>query len=134
LRGCERILKKDGSLFYLNYPEFNSKIYVALQEDFYLKPIEVIAWTYNTHNGGKPLRKSFRTWIWASKGEPIKMINKIILSASEKDDIILDPFLGSGTTAVSAKKNNRKYIGIEISPQYCKIAQDRLNALGEPLF
>lgn len=71
LRECERILKTNGSLFYLNYPEFNSKIYVALNESFNLKPIEIIAWIYNTHMGGGPLRKAFRTWIWASCGEPI---------------------------------------------------------------
>lgn len=40
--------------------------------------------------------------------------------------IILDPFIGSGTTAFVAKKLGRNYIGIEISPEYCKIAEQRL--------
>lgn len=40
--------------------------------------------------------------------------------------IVLDPFLGSGTTAVAAKQLGRHYIGIEINPDYCKIAEDRL--------
>jgi len=53
---------------------------------------------------------------------PIKAI-KIL---SFIDDIILDPFLGSGTTAVAAKQLKRNFIGIEISEKYCKIANERL--------
>lgn len=70
LRECERVLKQNGSLFYLNYPEFNSRIYTELLDGFALKPIEIIAWVYHAHTSGKPLRKAFRTWIWASKGTP----------------------------------------------------------------
>ena len=45
---------------------------------------------------------------------------------SKENDLVLDCFLGSGTTAVACKKLNRRFIGIEISPEYCKIANDRL--------
>lgn len=45
------------------------------------------------------------------------------------NDIVLDPFMGIGTTAISCVKNNRKYIGIEIDPEYCKIATDRLKEI-----
>lgn len=45
---------------------------------------------------------------------------------SRPNDIVLDPFLGSGTTAVACKQLGRKYIGIEINPGYCKIAEQRL--------
>ena len=44
-------------------------------------------------------------------------------------DLVLDPFLGSGTTAVACKELDRKYIGIEISPEYCEIAQKRVDAV-----
>lgn len=54
-------------------------------------------------------------------------LKKIIVSYSENEsDLILDPFLGSGTTAVAAKQLKRNFIGIEISPDYCKIAEQRL--------
>lgn len=46
---------------------------------------------------------------------------------------ILDPFLGSGTTAVACKQLNRNFIGIEISPEYCKIAEERLKNLQQTL-
>jgi DNA modification methylase len=48
---------------------------------------------------------------------------------SEPQDIILDPFCGSGTTCVAAKKLGRKYIGIDISEEYCRIARERLEAV-----
>ena len=46
--------------------------------------------------------------------------------SSDADDVILDPFIGTGTTAVAAKRLGRKYVGIELDPQYVKIAQDKL--------
>ena len=55
---------------------------------------------------------------------PVALIDRIISSTTSQ--IILDPFLGSGTTAISAIKNGRKYIGIEISPEYCEQAQKRI--------
>lgn len=47
---------------------------------------------------------------------------------TREQDIVLDPFVGSGTTAVSAQKLNRRFIGIDISAEYCHIARCRLNA------
>ena len=50
----------------------------------------------------------------------------MILASSNPGDVILDPFLGSGTSAVVAKKLNRRYIGIEIDEQYALLAEKRL--------
>lgn len=58
--------------------------------------------------------------------KPEKLIAKIILASSNNGDMILDPFIGSGTSAVVAKKLGRHYIGIECERQYCAFAQKRL--------
>lgn len=55
-----------------------------------------------------------------------KLIAKIMLASSSEGEIVFDPFLGSGTTSVVAKKLKRHYIGIEIEPQYCVWAEQRL--------
>lgn len=55
---------------------------------------------------------------------PVALIDKIISSTNAQ--VILDPFMGSGTTAISALSNNRNYIGIELSPNYCKMAEERI--------
>uniref|UniRef100_A0A6M3LE78 Putative methyltransferase n=1 Tax=viral metagenome TaxID=1070528 RepID=A0A6M3LE78_9ZZZZ len=62
---------------------------------------------------GHPCAKPTNAWTW--------LTNK----ASLPNDLILDPFLGSGTTAYCAKKLNRKCIGIEIEEKYCEIAAKR---------
>ncbi len=58
--------------------------------------------------------------------KPEKLLAKIILASSSNDDIILDPFLGSGTTSVVAKKLGRRYVGIEQELKYCLLAEKRL--------
>ena len=58
--------------------------------------------------------------------KPEKLLAKLILASTNKGDIILDPFLGSGSTSVTAKKLGRHYIGIEQNPQYCVWAEKRL--------
>ena len=59
--------------------------------------------------------------------KPDKFWEKLLLRGSvHEGDIILDPFLGSGTTAEACKLTHRHFIGIEINPDYCKIAEDRL--------
>jgi len=65
---------------------------------------------------------------------PKGLARRCINFSTNKDDVVLDPFLGSGTTAVACKELGRKYIGIEISPEYCEIARRRVNATPEPLF
>jgi DNA modification methylase len=57
---------------------------------------------------------------------PEKLAKEHIVSWSDEGDMVLDCFSGSGTTALCSKQLGRKYIGIEISPAYCKIAEDRL--------
>ena len=58
--------------------------------------------------------------------KPEKLTAKLILASSNPDDVIFDPFLGSGTTSVTAAKLNRRYVGIEQNPNYCIWAEKRL--------
>lgn len=55
---------------------------------------------------------------------PVDLIERVISSTNAK--IILDPFMGSGTTALVAKDLDRQFVGIDISPEYCEMAQERL--------
>jgi DNA modification methylase len=57
---------------------------------------------------------------------PEQLASDHILSWSNEGDLVLDPFMGSGTTAKMAKLNNRNYIGFELSEEYCKIAEQRI--------
>jgi len=57
----------------------------------------------------------------------LKITREIVKAHSKEDWIVLDCFLGSGTTALACKNLKRKYIGIEISQEYCKIAKQRLS-------
>jgi site-specific DNA-methyltransferase (adenine-specific) len=60
--------------------------------------------------------------------KPIKLMSYLVTLGSRKGDIILDPFIGSGTTAIACKLLGRSCLGIEIEPLYCRIAEARLSA------
>jgi site-specific DNA-methyltransferase (adenine-specific) len=65
--------------------------------------------------------------------KPEKLLAKIILASSKQGDLIFDPFNGSGTTTVVAKKLGRHYLGVEIDPSYCCLAQKRLDLATDDL-
>ena len=58
--------------------------------------------------------------------KPLELIDRLILSATDEGDIVLDPFMGSGSTAVSAISLKRIFYGIEIDKNYIKLAQKRI--------
>lgn len=60
---------------------------------------------------------------------PIGLPSWFIKLFTKSNDVVLDPFFGSGTTGVASLQNGRKYIGIELLEEYCKIAEDRIKAL-----
>lgn len=79
----------------------------------------------------KPFKFKHNIWSFNLSGSkkhpatfPEKLVEDHILSWSNEGDIVLDPFMGSGTTAKMAKKNNRNFIGFEISQEYCDIAKE----------
>ena len=65
---------------------------------------------------------------------PLELPSRCILATTNEGDIVLDPFMGSGTTAVASKLLNRNFIGIELSQNYTKIANERLSKMTGNLF
>ncbi len=63
--------------------------------------------------------------------KPEKLIAKLILASCPEGGIVFDPFLGSGTTSVVAKKLGRSYVGVEMNPEYCIWAEKRLQQAGD---
>ena len=63
--------------------------------------------------------------------KPEKLFAKLILASSDPGDLVFDPFVGSGTSAVVAKKLGRRYLGIERETEYCAYAQKRLEMAEE---
>jgi site-specific DNA-methyltransferase (adenine-specific) len=83
----------------------------------------------------KPYGVRFNVWEVSQSGGnptthpavfPVRLATDHIISWSDPGDVVLDPFMGSGTTAVAAIKTGRKYIGFECSAEYCNIAQKRI--------
>lgn len=100
---------------------------------------------FNPQSGNSYIADGFRNKrsVWTVTTQPYKEAHfatfpeeiprTCILAGSKKGDTILDPFSGAGTTGVVAEKLNRKYIGIELNPQYTKMAEDRIYNV-QPLF
>jgi modification methylase len=57
---------------------------------------------------------------------PVELASRVIKLYSYVDDVVLDPFIGSGTTAVAAKQHGRHYVGFDISAEYCRLAEERI--------
>ena len=60
---------------------------------------------------------------------PIPLLERLILMTTDEEDIVLDPFVGTGTTAIAAKRLGRRYIGIDIDNKYINIAEERLKSV-----
>lgn len=58
--------------------------------------------------------------------KPIELMQILVENSSKENDVVLDPFMGSGTTAKMALETNRNFIGFEISKEYCDIANKRI--------
>lgn len=97
-----------------------------LKETSDIKPVPDFSprnniWTYNI---GKGFNSSDKESHNHPAIFPEKLAEDHILSWSNEGDVVLDPFCGSGTTCKMAKKNNRYFIGIEISKEYCILSQE----------
>ena len=95
-----------------NYGKFNNerKRSIGIDETY---PRSII-YCENSQNGYHPNEK------------PTKLFSGLVLTYSDERDLLLDPFLGSGTTAIACERLKRKWIGIEIEEKYCEIAAKRI--------
>jgi site-specific DNA-methyltransferase (adenine-specific) len=93
-------------------------------------------------NGGKQMKD---VWLMTSPGKnekecgkhptqkPLQLIDRLILAATDPNEVVLDPFNGSGTTGVSCINNGRSYIGIELDPAYVSLTKKRFIAANKLL-
>jgi len=125
--------------------------WLSASAPYVIAPVESIVVLYKNEwkrdaKGKKSdiLRDEFLQWtngVWSFNGEskkrighpapfPLELPRRCIKLFSFVDDVILDPFLGSGTSALAALQNNRNAIGIEVDEKYCQLAVERLKKDG----
>jgi modification methylase len=103
---------------------FNYDAMKALNEDLQMRS----DWLFPICSGAERLREEGGRKTHPTQ-KPEALLHRIILASSHEGDVVLDPFLGSGTTAVAAKRLRRNFIGIERDQTYADAAQARLDAL-----
>ncbi len=93
-------------------------------------------WVFNKPENTPYLRSLFESSLVTGKekvGHPtqksLSIMEKIVQIHTNPDDLIIDPFMGSGTTGVAALKNKRKFIGVENNIKYYNMAIKRLNSI-----
>lgn len=64
--------------------------------------------------------------------KPIALLDRIVRATTEAGGLVLDPFLGSGTTGMAARMNNRRFVGVELDPLYLELAVKRLDEIATP--
>jgi site-specific DNA-methyltransferase (adenine-specific) len=150
-----RVLK-DGSEFYINTDwRTYSFLYPILARHLTIK--NLIVWDYQWMKAGNAYRFTHELIMYGVKGgytrkfsasesdvwrikcvnftqdrlhnaqKPTELITKMILNSSKENDIILDCFMGSGTTTYTAKNLKRNFLGCEIDPTFCELANKRVN-------
>lgn len=161
----ERILKPNGSLYIINYPENQARLMIEIGRKTNLIHRSWITWHYPSNIGVSKFNftRSQRTILFYTKGNkfkfnleegevvedwlefnlvkntskekqkgfpnqiPEKLIELLIGISSNDGDTVLDCFSGSGTTGAVSKRMNRNFIGIELNPDFIKIAEKRIS-------
>ncbi|MGI6330018.1 MAG: DNA-methyltransferase [Bacilli bacterium] len=109
--------------------------HIGNKEDIDITSDEFKEWTKNTWYFNEETNNGFENIICIPNGSgkkehptpyPIELVERLLKIYSYKNDIVLDPFNGIGTTTVVASMLKRKYIGIDLSEKYCKIALNRI--------
>jgi site-specific DNA-methyltransferase (adenine-specific) len=146
-----RILKPDGGFYCFTSWSMMSDWLLRYQQYFKLQ--NIIVWDKQRHSGCYSSQSWQFTWegiFFGIKGKrkireympdviksnekgkriamqkPVDIIEKLIIASSDEKQVILDPFIGSGSTLIACERTNRQYIGIEINKKYCDISIDRI--------
>lgn len=91
--------------------------------------------TSTFNNNGKAVHDFFETSVTSAKEKkfgkhptqkPVALLETFVKLLSNEEDVVLDPFMGSGSTGVAALKHKRKFIGVDLSKEYCEISKKRL--------
>lgn len=85
-------------------------------------------WDYLNAGDKNPLKRKHPATF------PDKIPTDFVQCFCPSNGVVLDPFIGCGSTAVAAKQLGRNYIGIDISKEYCELTEERLKAVGNSLF
>ena len=117
---------------------WNRKNTPKLDKSYFFPITEYIFWLQKEKDSRVKFNRKkalFNTNVWNISPDvknkfpapfPEELVNNCILSCTEENDLVYDPFMGSGTTAKMAILNNRNWIGSEISNEYCEIINKRL--------
>lgn len=154
IKHFQRILKDNSHCYIFCSMHYLNKFIDYSQEFFNLK--NILIWEKNNHGSGDlkgNYAPKYEFILFLSKGrkilngkrhsnilkynktnnqfhptqKPIDLLEFIINKSSEKNNIVLDTFMGSGSTGIACKNTNRDFIGIELDKEYFKIAEQRIN-------
>lgn len=137
LNGDNIITKKQ----YLKIKKYLNNKYLNKEYEYLREEYENLCYPFNLSFVKNDLRANSNVWLYPPSEysnhitpKPIPLIQNILKHSSNKGDLVLIPFVGSGNDCIACKELGRHYIGIEINPEYCKIAEERVKAISELLF
>jgi site-specific DNA-methyltransferase (adenine-specific) len=117
-----------------------------LDKSYFYPTIEYVFWLQKENDSRVKFyrqRSIYNKSIWSINPDrsnnfpapfPLELVSNCILSCTDEGDVVYDPFMGSGTTAVAAKELKRNYIGSEISEEYVNLANRRIAEMPQTLF
>ena len=126
--------KKDGWIIWNKKPFLKTTNQAELIWTSFLKRNRIVDFLYAGNCVGTRKPNYRREKVYFTSQKPVEFMEILLEDYSKEKALILDPFLGSGTTAIACEKLNRRWIGIELEEKYCKIAKARIEAIQDSLF
>jgi adenine-specific DNA-methyltransferase len=152
---CYRLLKRDSTAYMFCSMRHLDFVRAFFERYTRFRVRDVLVWDKVTMNVGPAFRKQYECILVLEKGRPIyrdprmlnlisvrrvrdsrhphakpvELIKLLIRHSSDEGAVVLDPFLGTGTTAIAARETGRRFVGIELDDGYCRVARSRLAML-----